>query len=288
MKKIIIWAILLLLVAIPAMALHAPDIAQWSINPCRPFNSTTPMRLSFNATSCEVDQLYHWCLTVMEPYVLPDWAKGDVCAGATTIAAQNTFWCDRIAYKVEVYANASGVDNASQICYPATCGTWSAYQNSWIPTIHIFNLNSSLVGSYTIKIFVKSEIAIGLGTEIIPFETSANGHNYGECSETETPANNLASRQQDSIPVLFNSGGSWTSTILWISLMLVVGGLIFFGIIQSKTRNASPIGLGILAFIEFILLFIGVYYGFISWIWLLLLAILVVAGAWIKVKQWFA
>lgn len=177
------------------------------------------------------------------------------------------------------------------IILPSTIRVNFAYHtpfNSTNQTVNGFgNFSFDLddVGDYTLRIQMKDidNGSMAVNTKLLNFSVVANnGVIGGQCNSTSADSSNI----QPTSNFFTNIFGSWMhgkfQSIAWFVLMLVLAGFLLF-----ISRGNVKAGIGITAFAELIMLFMGAWLHIISPIWLLLFGVAICLIIALFVKKVF-
>jgi hypothetical protein len=190
--------------------------------------------------------------------------------------------CDNVSMRVQLYYGDSNEQDTGWTDYqvPADDFFWDS---------DTFQLNKT--GTYTMKVRLTST---GVGTTwinpadnsrypvieyvaLVNFTVSEDGSEYGECKTTSL-VNPVVSYDVEGIKKAFEGfGNTWTSNILYMLVMLILGGALVLTLGSGRSLDKSDSWVwGVLFFVEGLLMLIGVWIGALSVIWLILLGLLIV------------
>lgn len=286
--KIISYLIVLLIMIGSAMACYPgatcqPNIDTFTINPCieDSINSTTNYKIQINSSACPLPY---------DDYCAYLWQQ--LCSGTFgfyTNACNSPTFCNDIIISDDACDNVS---TRITMYYNTANQSVSAWQTGGsLDTKTFTGTFDGRTGDFTIFIETSTPTVTLYDVQTINFTLSddSTATNFGDCSGG-VPVVDVEQRGNYSIPATFNGfDGGWTGGVLWLIFMVFIGGAIMF-ISGSATRGGTDtfgIALGITAFVELILVFIGVYFSLISWLWIVFFIIIFGVFVWTKIRSIF-
>jgi len=247
MRKQWIFGIVMLLLCSFAFA-YDSQIWEYSVNPCigQTWENGTDLTISVLVKAC------------------PDNSK--------TYPPSN---CSQVTSKVSIYTADTGLQiNEDYWGNFYVSGTEFTYDN--------WNVNKT--GTYGIRIVTKSDDAGDVGdivdmnftvdiSPIVANTTNISNVVYGDCITEGGGSGGVSvpGSGGDAITAIMDEANEYGFgyTVMWIIIMLVVAIFIWIG-----AAEYGAISVGVIALVELIMLFIGVYLGFISWLVILFLGLL--------------
>lgn len=189
-------------------------------------------------------------------------------------------YCDNTSVKVVLYSGTTmevvqdWVDNVSF----APTIIDSDTNSSWKLDTGNFNTPYSLV-IYARKAGNVSSVT----SRTINFTLAETGVVFGQCYQYANNGSAYYGPDTDAFNNLFGSiGGGWTTTVLWILVILVITAIIWF------TGAGNPMVMGIIGIVDMFLLIIGAYLHLISWIPVGIIFIILIIVAVTKIKDAFS
>jgi len=250
MKKIIIFGIAFILLASIVFGAN-PVIDEWLINPCinQAWKNGTDVEIRITVSDSDGDDIS---------------AKAIIYFGDSNEIS--TGWY------------APNVSSGEEIIFDTT---------------NFKGRTNKTITDGTIKLYGRST-GVGdlLDTIEIPFDVSTIGVEYDDCTSSALPSEDVnVTTGDDAITTAIDSlsdesadtfFSGLTRATLWVLLMVIVS----LGIwITCGEKNANGITLGIIALVNFLLVMIGVYMNFISWIIVIIILIAGAVYAGIKIKS---
>jgi hypothetical protein len=259
MKKLWIFGLVMLFLCSFAFAYNT-DIVSYSINPCvgQTWENGTALSISFTPNAC------------------PDNTKNYPPSN-----------CSQVTGKASIYLADTNIQVGDAY--------WLNYYVSGT-TFTFDTLKINKTGTYTLRMQAKSDDILDPGSivdltftvAISPYVvnvTNITNVEYGDCvTNGGTLGGVNITGGTDAITKIMDEGKAhgFGYTVMWLVFMLVVAGLIWIG-----AAEYGMISVGIIAFSEVILLFVGVYLGFISWLIILFIGIIASAIVGKKIYDLF-
>jgi len=261
MKKIWLFGLVMLLLCSFAFAYNGV-IWDYSVNPCigQTWENGTDLTISVQVKAC------------------PDNSKN--------YPASN---CSQVTSKAVIYVGTTSIQNDSSY--------WGNYYESGTTfTFDTWNINRSIGDPFTIRIYAKSNdvgdtgdiVDLSFNVDVSPVVanvTNVTNVVYGDCVTNGGGGGGVnVTDGGDAITKIMDEAKSYGFgyTVMWLILMLVIAGVIWVGAAEYGMLSA-----GIIAFAEIIMLFVGVYLGFVSWLIVLFIGIIVAAIVGKKIYDLF-
>jgi hypothetical protein len=221
------------------------------------------------------------------------------CTGNTWNTSYNA------VFKIKVTAcNNLGVDcdqvSARAVLYKGENATfeqdtgWQAYQPSGTTfTLNFANMttskpwNHTYAGTFNLYLYGKNNDTETWDSEVLPYSVETGGIEYTADCVTNSSA--VPITPPDPGNVMDNSIGAfegygWSKLVVWFIIIIVIDAIIWF----SAGGGAGGVTLGIILFLDFIMVAIGVYLGWINILFVLLPAILIAVIIGYKLfNKWF-
>lgn len=194
--------------------------------------------------------------------------------------------CSQVTAKASIYVGDSNIQ------------TDTTYWGNYYASGTTFTFDSWAVnktGTYTIRLQTKSNDMADTGDIVdMTFNVAVspvvvNGTSilyvvYGDCVSEGSALGGTNITGTDAITTIMDDAKShgFGYTVVWLVIMLVVAGLIWIG-----AAEYGMISVAMIAFSEIILLFIGVYLGFISWLIVLFIGLIASAIVGKKIYDLF-
>jgi len=262
MRKI--WMFGMLMLFLCSLAYAYPAAMDFEINPCvsYPWGNNTPLSISITPYACnQKTDPWNYCDKVA--------VKAAIYFANTNIQVDETYWSSWYSSHTEFTFDSSH---------------WNVNKTSGETDANLIN--------FTIRIYAKSNDTLytanytDLSFQVINMSYydnhSLNYVWYGDCVTTGvvgaggvnvTGGEDVISKSLKSVEEEIG----WGTTLLWIMVMIIIAIVMW----ASTAEFGSAAGMGVVILVEFCLLIVGIYLGFVpAWIlYVILLIGVMIAGS---------